>query len=75
MNQLLRYNKNMVKSKKTTKYKIKKIPLTDDQLAASRMLIKEELETNPDIFILPDSKRSVDDIANFLIKVREWGNP
>ena len=49
--------------------KIKKIPLTDKQLSEAKLLVAEELEANPEIFNLPESKRSVEDISNFFIKV------
>jgi len=59
----------MAKPNKPERRKIKKIPLTDEQLSEAKLLVAEELEANPEIFNLPESKRSVEDISNFFVKV------
>ena len=60
----------MAKPEKERK-KIIKIPLTDKQLREAEHLASEKLKNNPDFYNLPESRRSVDDIADFFMKVEE----
>jgi len=63
----------MRKSSKGYKHKPKKT-LTESQLTESRRVIAQTLNDNPTIFDLPASKRTVDDITNFFIKIKEGEN-
>jgi len=51
--------------------KVVRIPLTDDQQLKAEQLVADSLKDNPDLFNLPDSKRSVDDLTNYYAKAIE----
>lgn len=43
-------------------------------MTESRQIIAQPLNDDPTIFDLPESKRTVDDITNFFMKIREDDN-
>ncbi len=51
--------------------KVVRIPLAGDQQLKAEQLIADSLKDNPDIFNLPDSKRSIDDLTNYYAKAIE----
>ena len=63
----------MRKSSKGFKYKPKQA-LTESQLTESMQIIAQSLNDDPTIFDLPESKRTVDDIINFFMKIMEGDN-
>lgn len=63
----------MRKSNKGFKHRPKQA-LTESQLTESRQIIAQSLNDDPTIFDLPESKRTVDDITNFFMKIREGDN-
>lgn len=63
----------MRKSSKGFKHKPKKT-LTEGQLTESGQIIAQSLNDDPTIFDLPESKRTVDDITNFFMKIRDGDN-
>ena len=63
----------MRKSSKGFKHKPKQA-LAEGQLTESKQIIAQSLNDDPTIFDLPESKRTVDDITNFFMKIREGDN-
>lgn len=63
----------MRKSSKGFKYRPKQT-LTESQLTESKQVIAQSLNNDPTIFDLPESKRTVDDITNFFMNIREGDN-
>ena len=63
----------MRKSSKGFKHKPKQA-LTESQLTESKQVIAQSLNNDPTIFDLPESKRTVDDIINFFMKIMEGDN-
>lgn len=63
----------MRKSNKGFKHRPKQA-LTESQLTESRQIIAQSLNDDPTIFDLPESKRTVDDITNFFMKIRDGDN-
>ncbi len=63
----------MRKSSKGFKHRPRQT-LTEGQLTESRQIIAQSLNDDPTIFDLPESKRTVDDITNFFMKIREGDN-
>lgn len=51
--------------------KVVRIPLTGDQQQKAEQLVADSLKDNPDIFNLPDSKRTVDDLTDYYAKAIE----
>ena len=43
-------------------------------MTESKQIIAQSLNDDPTIFDLPESKRTVDNITNFLMKIREGDN-
>ena len=48
--------------------------LAEGQLTESRQVIAQSLNDDSTIFDLPESKRTVNDITNFFMKIREGDN-
>ena len=63
----------MKKSNKGFKHRPKQA-LTESQLTESRQIIAQSLNDDSTIFDLPESKRTVDDITNLFMKIREGDN-
>ena len=63
----------MRKSSKGFKHKPKQA-LAESQLTESMQIIAQSLNYDPKIFDLPESKRTVDNIINFFMKIREDDN-
>lgn len=63
----------MVKARKSQKTKTR-ISLTEKQLSEAKQIARQSLADDPTIFDLPESKRTVDDITNFFIKIKEGEN-
>lgn len=63
----------MRKSNKGFKHRPKQA-LTESQLTESRQIIAQSLNDDPTVFDLPESKRTVDDITNFFMKIRDDDN-
>ncbi len=63
----------MANPKKETRKgkKIVRVPLTTAQQQKAEQLVAESLEDNPDVFNLPESKRSIDDLTNYYAKTIE----
>jgi len=51
--------------------KVVRIPLTIDQQQKAEQLVADSLKDNPDIFNLPESKRSIDDLTDYYAKTIE----
>jgi DNA invertase Pin-like site-specific DNA recombinase len=48
-----------------------RIPLTEEQLLKSEQLVANALKENPDIFTLPESKYTAENLTDFFIKASE----
>ena len=51
--------------------KVVRVPLTTNQQQKAEQLVADSLKDNPDIFNLPESKRSIDDLTDYYSKTIE----